>query len=54
MIQWSANKTEIEIKVADSEREKFQSFFDKLDKRRQELGIQGYGVGVSSLEDVFL
>ena len=32
----------------------FQEFFNQLDNKLQELGIKNYGVGVTTLEEVFL
>lgn len=32
----------------------FQQFFDIMDNNLQKLGIRTYGVGITSLEEVFL
>lgn len=34
--------------------ERFQSLFNILDSKKQELKIESYGVSITSLEDVFL
>lgn len=33
---------------------KFKDFFKKFDARLEELGVSGYGISVTSLEEVFL
>jgi ATP-binding cassette subfamily A (ABC1) protein 3 len=32
----------------------FKEFFETLDRRKSELGLKSYGIGVTTLEEVFL
>lgn len=32
----------------------FKEFFQALDSRKEELGLKSYGIGVTTLEEVFL
>jgi len=45
--------SEVTFQIPQSESEKFSRFFTELDENLEELGIKSYGVGVTTLEEVF-
>jgi hypothetical protein len=46
--------SEITFQIPRNLSEKFKVFFENFDKELDSLGIQSYGISVTSLEEVFL
>ena len=46
--------SEITFQIPQNESEKFEEFFTELDGSLKDLGIKSYGIGVTTLEEVFL
>lgn len=46
--------TELSYKLADEEKSKFPTLFRCLEEKRKELALSGFGVSVTTLEEVFL
>jgi ATP-binding cassette, subfamily A (ABC1), member 3 len=46
--------TEISYQIPERTAPKFQKFFSQLDKDLDKLRINSYGVGITTLEEVFL
>ena len=53
-IKLSEVSSEITFQIPQNESEKFQDFFTELDNSLKTLRIKSYGVGVTTLEEVFL
>ena len=46
--------SEMTYQLPNESIKKFKDFFDAFDKRKDELGVKSYGIGVTTLEEVFL
>ena len=46
--------TEITYQLPENVSQKFKKFFNNLDKDLIDLGLDSYGVGITTLEEVFL
>lgn len=46
--------SEITFQLPKEESDQFKSFFQEFDKSLDSLGIKSYGIGVTTLEEVFL
>lgn len=46
--------TEITYQLPQHTSSKFKDFFDALDRELERLGLNSYGVGITTLEEVFL
>jgi len=46
--------SEITYQLPNDSVRNFKEFFKSLDERKQELGLKSYGIGVTTLEEVFL
>ena len=46
--------SEMTYQLPNDSVKKFKEFFDTLDNRKVELGVKSYGIGVTTLEEVFL
>mmetsp|Transcript_22180 Transcript_22180/g.21974 ORF Transcript_22180/g.21974 Transcript_22180/m.21974 type:complete len:742 (-) Transcript_22180:1165-3390(-) len=53
-IKLSEVSSEVTFQIPQSESEKFEQFFTELDESLKQLRIKSYGVGVTTLEEVFL
>jgi ATP-binding cassette subfamily A (ABC1) protein 3 len=53
-IKLSEVSSEITFQIPQTESDKFEQFFTDLDQSLSELRIKSYGVGVTTLEEVFL
>tara|TARA_B110000285_G_C15129735_1_gene622739 strand:- start:3078 stop:3296 length:219 start_codon:yes stop_codon:yes gene_type:complete len=45
---------EIQYQIPTSNSDKFKVFFQLFDQKLNDLGIKSYGVGITTLEEVFL
>lgn len=46
--------SEVTFQLPNESTKKFKEFFQSLDERKKELGVKSYGIGVTTLEEVFL
>ena len=46
--------SEVAYQLPKSSSGKFKQFFEEFDANLKELGIRSYGVGITTLEEVFL
>lgn len=46
--------TELSYSLPDKYLNKFEEIFRELEKRKDELNVEGFGVGNTSLEEVFM
>lgn len=53
-IKLSEVSSEVTYQIPQTESDKFESFFTDLDQSLRDLRIKSYGVGVTTLEEVFL
>ena len=53
-IKLSEVSSEISYQLPDSAINKFKEFFIEMDKNKEELEIKSYGIGVTTLEEVFI
>lgn len=45
---------EIQYQIPTSSSSQFKAFFEQFDQQLEKLGIKSYGVGITTLEEVFL